>query len=86
MSIKSREVLWGEKTTLTKKVRDIGEYGAKVEIGGCSLEVLYAMQRSSDLIRKVLRRQGTSERGNDGVIFIFWKMSLEDRINLLLNN
>lgn len=85
MSIKSREVLWGEKTTLTKKVRDIGEYGAKVEIGGCSLEVLYAMQRSSDLIRKVLR-QGTSERGNDGVIFIFWKMSLEDRINLLLNN
>lgn len=43
MSIKNREV-FGEKETLTKKVRGVGEYGAKVETDGCSLEVLYVMQ------------------------------------------
>lgn len=38
-----------------------------------SLEVLRVMLRSLDVTLKVMRRQGTSKRGTDLVMFVFWK-------------
>lgn len=38
-----------------------------------SLEVLHVMLRSLDVTLKVMRRQGTSKRSTDLVMFVFWK-------------